>query len=279
LKAEVIQASRHPQWPEVQDLITLRLQIPTIVLAQFNKHTMIASNAGSMRAIPTKRVLRGVLAAPAFPPELGANKPGMTAGETIKHVWWARTLLWVAVYVYCAFAWALSALGGHKQWVNRLVSPFATSMVVATATREWWEWFLALRNNPGADPALREVAKDVAAVLEGAPVTALEFGEWHLPFDSDGDVRRSVARCARTSYSTFDRPDVESPVHEDWKLYNKLVLATPPHMTPTEHQGQAIPVNQDPSGRWGKKMGKGWICYRSVCEGLVEPANVGKVLA
>lgn len=57
------------------------------------------------------------------------------------------------------------------------------------------------------------------------------------PYTLTAMLKVSVARCARTSYMTFDGKRSEVP--DDLRLYNQLAGAEPIHASPLEHQ--AIP--------------------------------------
>jgi thymidylate synthase ThyX len=255
-------------------LTTMRLRIPKVVLAQFNKHTTLASNASSSRAIPTKRMIHAVLMSPYIPPEIGKNRGGMSAGEELSPNR-ARVVrgLWVGFsYVACAVAWLLARLGTHKQVVNRTLDPWSYAMVIATGNDRAWRHFFALRAHPDADPALRVVAEAAQVVYAQSHPVRLATGEWHLPYVNLRDysgagwllkaIKQSVARCARVSYSTFDSPQRQSNQAEDDALYRKLIGSEPMHATPTEHQACAV-LSSDQGGR----LGPGWMQHRKTLNG------------
>jgi hypothetical protein len=85
----------------------------------------------------------------------------------------------------------------------------------------------------------------------------LAAGEWHLPYITDVDridvschvlsdakdvdinevlKKISVGRCARVSYLNHD--GVRN-LHDDVKLYDRLVVQAPGHWSPLEHVAQA----------------------------------------
>lgn len=256
-------------------LTTMRLRIPKVVLAQFNKHTTIASNASSSRAIPTKRLIHAVLTDPYVPPEIGKNRAGMQSTEELdpRRAKVVRAVWLAMAYVACGAAWLLARLGAHKQVVNRVLEPWSFAMVVATGNDRSWRHFFALRAHPDADPALRRVAELAKVEYEKSVPMVLAPGEWHLPFVDLRQVgpgagwllraiRQSVARCARVSYSTFDAPKRQSTQDEDDALYQKLVGSVPMHATPTEHQACAVL-----SDNQGGRLGPGWMQHRKTLKG------------
>lgn len=252
-------------------LTTMTLNIPTCVLAQFNTHRMFSRNAASMRAIPTKRIVSTTLARP-YEPKWLSNKPGMQGGDPIKYPRIARFAWLAALRVAAFFVGVLARLGLHKQVVNRLLSPWSYTKVVVTGTDAAWANFLALRAEPHADPALQHVAFHAAFALANSTPRRLNLGEWHLPYwDSTsprGDqhpkqgITQSVARCARTSYATFDTPDRVSSFAEDLDLYDKLLENDPKHASPAEHQACAV-LSLDQGGN----LGPGWMQYRKTLIG------------
>lgn len=273
MNVEIIADSLHPF--NGTRLTTLRLKVPTVVLAQFGTHRMISKNAASMRAIPTRKILRAILDDPYIPPEIGSNKAGMQAGAPLSPT---RTRVVIATYLSlmlaaCGVAWFLSKLGVAKQVVNRVVSPWAFTTVVATANDRCWRHFFALRDHPDADPALRQVAAAAHKVWRQGKPKQLAIGEWHLPFvDLSGvppgkdwqirAIKHSVARSARTSYATFDDPTRVSTIGEDEKLYEKLVGSDPKHASPTEHQAWAVLADGI-----GANFGDGWMQHRHTIAG------------
>jgi hypothetical protein len=137
----------------------------------------------------------------------------------------------------------MSALGVHKQIVNRLTEPwmFITVLLTATEFDNWW----ALRCHPDAQPEIKWVADDMFRQYENGHPGRLNAGEWHLPlitWDDEmaglslDDLKKiSTGRCARVSYLTHDgRRD-----HlEDIKLHDRLLESN--HWSPFEHCAQAL---------------------------------------
>lgn len=274
--AEVIADSEHCV-AKFGRLTTMRLKVPTCVLAQFNTHRAFSRNAASMRAIPTARLLKAVWSDPYFPPELGRNRAGMQAGDELTpgRAKVVTVVLHAASIFAICVAWLLNRLGGHKQWVNRILAPFSFTQVVATGNDRAWRHFFALRNHPHADPAIRVVAEAAQAVYSKSKPVRLAAGEWHLPYVNLRDysgagwllkaIKQSVARCARVSYSTFGSP-TPSSLEADLDLYQKLLGgvygSSPPHASPAEHQACAVL-----SGDQGGNFGPGWMQHRKTLVG------------
>lgn len=177
-------------------------------------------------------------------------------------------------------------IGVTKQLCNRLLEPFMWHTVLVTAT-EWDNFFKLrcpnyhlyggnfkskkeflnssnrfakefedvefnaefFRNNNTSQAeihiqALAEAMWD--AYHESTPKN-LEEGEWHIPFNLDGDetsrhaltetgrIKIATARCARLSYMTFEgKIDYE----KDIALHDQLL--TNGHMSPFEHCARAM---------------------------------------
>ncbi len=228
-------------------ITTLRCRYPRFIHSEFMTHRMFSRNASSSRAIPVQRLIESVEMDPVFPSYWGKNQPGMQARErlspdaekvAIEH--WRE-----ACRSAVKSAKRLMELGAHKQIVNRLLEPFSYIFVLVTATE--WDNFLKLRDHPDAQPEMQELARKIKEEIKEAPLQKLNYGQWHLPFIEEGEKDQplellrmlSVARCARTSYYNNEG---KVPIHEeDVKLYDRLRLAKPPHLSPFEHQATPMP--------------------------------------
>lgn len=210
--------------------------------------------------------------------------------------------------------------GYHKQIVNRLVEPFSHIHVVITSTE--WDNFFGLRCHPDAQPEIRELANQVRMAMDSSSPVILKKGEWHLPFVTNEDwaqanmiavdnaalisveeeepvdtmhhgdtdalkilLKVSSARCARTSYRTFDGKI--STVQADIALCDKLTKSRPIHSSPFEHQGtpdekrEVMKFYRDEMDNWDMKHAtiteewdeaekhgnfEGFVQYRKVLE-------------
>jgi hypothetical protein len=212
-----------------------------------------------------------VLSNPAMPIAFAANKKGMQAGESFgplkqllcRVVW--RSACYAAVF----FATLMDKLNIHKQYANRILEPFSHITVVCSATD--FANFFALRCHKDAQPEIQALADRMYEIYEqGSPINLRE-GDWHLPFVDEFEImqeqiesrpapwnnliKKSVARCARVSYLTHDGKKPLSS--DDVNLYNRLLMATPIHASPAEHQAMATSDPELQSGNF-----RGWKQYR-----------------
>lgn len=255
--------------PSGSRLTTFKLSYPRFVHAEFMTHRAVSRNASSSRAIPVARVLDELEARPVTPWHWGRNAAGMQAREALDAgTRRACTAVWrLAARAAAKASREMMEFGLHKQIANRVTEPFQRMSVVASATD--WENFFALRCHPDAEPHIRDLAWAMAdAYYVGSRPRAVVDGDWHLPFVDDDEraelgastcVRLSVARCARVSYKNHDgsAPELE----RDLALYDRLVRDDggpwePGHMSPTEHQAQAL-SDMTASGNF-----RGWRQYR-----------------
>jgi hypothetical protein len=239
-------------------------------------HRVFSRNASSSRAIPIMTMLRRVWNDPAMPTYWGSNKPGMQAGAEIQG--WRRAvakLVWIAAgRMECAAAYLLHKLGVHKQIANRRTEADQYISVVITATE--YRGFFELRDHDMAMPEFRDLAAAMKAEMRNSIPKLLKTGQWHLPFITRAERKQmnlptllkvSTARCARTSYNRHD--GTPSPVSDDVKLHDGLVIDQPIHASPAEHQ-----VSYDGSGHvfdarldlQGNLRGNGIIQYRKLLE-------------
>lgn len=258
--------------PDGERISTLQLMYPRIIHAEFMTHRDFSRNASSSRAIPVERMLAQIEANPAMPVHWGKNQPGMQAYEEVDEQAKAEAKkLWIqGARDAVALSRRLQALGLHKQIANRVTEPYQFIKVVMTSTT-FANWF-ALRDHEAADPTIQDLAKCMDHVLMESKPRHLRWGEWHLPYEKSSDIvtieqqiKICTARCARVSY---DRHDGESDAMDvDFKLHDRLVKATPPHMSPAEHpavaiRGQFANFNGFASYRWQLErevcIGRGW---------------------
>lgn len=238
VSAEVIAFSAYKTKNQFNTLATMKLRYPLMIHAEFMTHRDFSRSASSMRAVPTERIIAQVEEDLAMPSEFGANKAGMQAGPEIAEAEAAR-LEWRQAAADAIYrAKRLSALGLHKQVINRILSPYAHISVVVTSSV--WQNFFDLRVSEFADPTMYELAEAMQRALYAETPRLLMPGQWHTPFVNDGtggeqDVLQSAAMCARVS---FLRHDGQRPT---WEENERLAarLLRDKHMSPFEHQARA----------------------------------------
>jgi thymidylate synthase ThyX len=269
-------------------LTTIEIEIPRIVLAEFNTHRALSRNSASSRAIPVEKMLHRVEEDPYIPEQWDRNGAGMQGHGPLDAAlareadeFWQR-----ACDDAVGHAQELLALGVHKQWANRPLEPFMWHTIVVTATE--WSNFFHLRNHPLAHPAIARTAAAMQATMEASTPTRLEFGQWHLPFvdERDKDLRMadkikvSTARCARVSYLTHD--GIRDP-QADIDLHDRLLASG--HMSPLEHAARPM-TRDDVVYSWNRTQGltgfdrsqidmtehfsgnfRGWTQYRKTIKG------------
>jgi len=226
-------------------LTTMQLMYPRFIHAEFMTHRVFSRNASSSRAIPIAKMIESVRKNPAMPIHWGKNQPGMQANEEVNayEMYRAKQIWLGAMDNACNSAQALHEFGVHKQVANRLLEPFQHIHVVVTATE--WDNFFALRDHPNAQPEFQKLAGQMHELYKTNQPLRVSYGDWHLPYtqESDGAVPvriiKSAASCARVSYTNHEGK--ESTPEEDSKLYLRLIMADPPHMSPVEHQAMAVP--------------------------------------
>ena len=248
-------------------ITTLQLKYPRFIHSELLTHRVFSRNASSSRAIPVKKMLAEVWNRPATPIHWGKNMAGMQAREELGAMRMGISkLLWRwSGRGMCAVVWLMDKVGLHKQVANRLLEPWQHIHVVVTATD--WENFFALRCHPDAQPEFQDLALKMRSAMESSIPVKRAVGDWHLPYVTTSEreelplkfaIEVSVARCCRVSY--LNHGGSVSKVGEDLRLYDRLVSATPPHMSPTEHQ--ATP------GLWDMRYANfmGWQSHRWVLE-------------
>lgn len=245
--------------PQGIPLTTYQLRYWRGIHSELMTHRVFSRNAGSSRARPSRAIIEQVRHDPWGPLHWGQNQPGMQADEQVQHVEHAKDRWHWAAQQAADAAQGMHDMGLHKQVVNRVLEPYTFIDVVLTAT-DFANWF-ALRDHKDADPTIRDLAAQMKDELIGTKRQELQPGEWHLPYIRPVDqqhaydylkrssitsdepsqaqimqvlLKMSTARCARISYQAFDGS--ESPIEKDVELFQKLLVSTPLHASPAEHQ-------------------------------------------
>lgn len=261
-------------------ITTLQLRYPRFIHAEFLTHRNFSRNASSSRAIPTAALIEQVRTNPAMPVHWGKNQPGMQAREELASEWERDQVKehWLAAASKAAAtAQSMLTIGAHKQIVNRILEPFLHIDVVVTSTD--FTNFFALRDHPDAQPEMQELARAMRRAIDESIPEQLGDDDWHLPYvfaneieaavdgplsndqpeDWDLLLKLSTARCARVSYLKHDQS--APSIHDDLRLYGRLVGSEPRHASPCEHQ--ATPF-ADPKQR--SRNFVGWLQYRELVE-------------
>lgn len=266
-------------------LITYVLKYPRFIHSEFMTHRMFSRNASSSRAIPFEKQMKMIEEDMAMPLEFRTNQKGMQAGAALSPgLQQAAIDNWkLAGKRAIEIAKDLASIGVHKQYVNRLVEPFAHISVVVTGTE--YSNFFALRHHKMAQPEIAELAKLMWIAYKTNQPYELQAGCWHLPFvtteeianeftaqntteiDWSNLIKKSVARCARVSYNNHD--GTSSTFEQDCALYDRLLKSQPIHASPAEHQAKAFPrINEfgSPTTICISGNFRGWTQYRKTLE-------------
>ena len=230
-------------------LTTLVVNMPRIILAEFNTHRVFSRNSASSRAIPVEKRIKMIEEDPYIPLQFGRNKSGMQSTEILEEseAVVARQEWIKAMHSAIGHARELAKLEVHKQFANRLLEPFSPHTVIVSSTE--WENMYALRIHPDAQPEFHKVAAAIHAARDASYPEGIDHGEsyWHLPLiDRTSDdaklslmdqIKVSAGRCARVSYVTHD--GVRDP-SKDIELHDRLLSSG--HMSPLEHQATPLRV-------------------------------------
>jgi thymidylate synthase ThyX len=247
-------------------LTTWLLTYNRYIHSEFNTHRMFSRNASSSRAIPIQKMIDAVMTNPAMPVFWGKNQSGMQAYEELDNTALRQfrmvfgedgtrrminftdrataELDWLEARDYAVSSVKkLMEVGLHKQLANRLLEPWMHITVVMSATE--LENFFSLRAHPAAQPEFQKLAYMMLDLYQQSVPTQTAKDQWHIPFGDkmpespfltlNQQLKVATARCARTSYLTFDG---EMNVDKDYEIHDKL--STSGHWSPFEHCAQAL---------------------------------------
>lgn len=243
-----------------QEIATLSVTLPRLVLAEFNTHRVLSRNSASSRAITIDKFIANVIEKPFLPVYWGKNQSGMQASVELspdeivvaQNIWLdARDKMIESVR-------KLQELGVHKQISNRLLEPWFYTTILVTATT--WSNFFKLRCHKDAQPEIRKAAECMRDALNQSVPKKLKVGEWHIPFGDkfvDGlsieeKLKVATARAARVSYLNFEG---KIEYQKDFELHDSLKNSG--HWSPFEHCAKLAPGPFTQSGNF-----RGWIQYR-----------------
>lgn len=273
--------------PDGVRLTTFEATFPRFILAEVNTHKMISKSSASSRAIPVKKRIDMILADPFVPEQFGKNRPGMQAGDPLDgEVALKSRDCWLqAMEESLVQASKLAEFEVHKQIANRLLEPFAWHTALLTATE--WQNFFNLRCHKDAQPEFQTIARMMRGAYEGSLPSAVNYGEWHLPYVNPGEefdalalggpdglvddetvALVSAARCARLSYLTQDGVRDQK---KDLALATDRLLPSG-HMSPFEHVARPAGYDdrrgmrfdygyEDPAVGWSGNF-RGWVQLR-----------------
>lgn len=236
---------------------------------QFDTWLEFSRSSSSNRALAPTKIREEVLKNP-FVPDFRRRSKGMVPSDeplSEKDLEEAR-FWWLSARNYALMCFEqFDNIPVHKQWRNRLLSPFQWITTVMTANDEMWQHWFDLRNHKDAQDEFQIIARMVQDEYKNSrPETRTEhtpYISWMEANQLDIDTRRqiSVARCARTSYL---RQGEMFSINEDLELYERLWRSqidpnTKPHAAPYEHVAFA---SDDPMTRSGNY--RGWYQLRKV---------------
>ena len=236
-------------------ITTFELEYPRFIHAELLTHRLFSRNSASSRAIPVSKIIEQVRNNPAMPIHWGKNQAGMQAKEQLTGVdLESAKIRWLESARNAAdSAEEMSARGGHKQWVNRILEPYQIMKVVLTSTD--FDNYFWLRDHADAQPEILHLAKLMKAEYESSIPEHLIIGQWHLPYvrtlvlsdppslsmqryyDETGTqitleqaIKISCSSCAQVSYRKLD-----TSLEKAEDLYKRLVESEPVHASAFEH--------------------------------------------
>ena len=284
ISAKIIADSINEQGKRIT---TFELEFHRYILSEMNTHRVASKNTASSRAIPIKKVIEQVRSNPAIPIYFGSHQAGMQSGKEldVEAKEKAKQLWLESAEQACKTAEQLTALGGAKEWVNRILEPYTFIKQVFTSTE--YNNFFALRDSEYAQPEIRDLARKMKALYETGKPKFLKKGYWHLPyvkteecdnqqlyFDYNGNqinleqaLKLSASLVAQTSFRLQNSSQEKA---ED--IFKKLIESKPVHASPTEAQAMSWDSSKhvgwtqfhNNNGLPGSGNLQGWIQYRQL---------------
>ena len=277
-------------------ITTYELEYHRYIHGEVMTHRLFSRNAMSSRAVPVAKMIEQ---SNTVPIHFGKNQAGMQADFEHEDIEAGKEFWEEAKHNAIETAANLTALGFHKQVVNRLLEPFQMMKIVLTATE--FENFFWLRCDKDAQPEIQELAHLMFECREESEPELLKAGEWHTPYvehfrASDGDalleyhvanvavtaeeaIAISSSCCAQVSYRNID-----NSFEKAMKVYERLgVGSNKIHASPFEHVAKPVEFFEEPhpadeyfmqdgvthvdrySNPWSGNF-KGWVQHRQLLD-------------
>ena len=275
IKADVILDTINPKGRISDRALTLILSLPTMVDAEVEKHSRLATNSSSSRAIgfPITKLQES----PYYPTEVYHPATTMHGKERLSDAEYQEFHKALkSIYDHTLETLTPFKDKVHKQHLNRYLTPFAMQTKVVTANYDAYMAALDLRLPEQADPNIRQLAEVMQAAIEKSTPAVADL---HIPFISGEEFseysildlcKASAGRLARSSYGNHDKlEDMETSVARA----DRLIKFS--HVSCMEHQLldlEAFPkgiTHKDDEGNVYSGRIRGWSQYRKILwEGL-----------
>ena len=241
MSAKIILDTENPVF--IERVLTMELEFPKFILAEFSKHRNISFNTSSSRAIPVSKMLETI---DEYPVNFQWTKkgPGMSGERLDKDSPTFKNADDIAMEIrnfLIKKVRQLDAIGIHKQHANRFLETFQTVKVVATANLTTWLNFLWLRIDEAVQPEMITLAKEIKEAIDNSTPILLDENQWHIPYVHGLEeyedlnlldkLKVSASCCAQVSYRKLD-----TSIEKSIDIFNKLVGGEKLHATPFEHQ-------------------------------------------
>lgn len=251
ISAEVVAHSLSPQGEE---LLSMLVTFPRIILAEVNTHRMLSKNTSSSRAIPFLKMVETVETNPFVPIAWQKNHSGMQGTEY--HTETRHNIAgWLRARDSAIREAKLLANNCDvtKQLTNRLLEPFMWTTMLITGSKSGWENFFRLRcpsyefgsmpgekfksqkdacnashwanrlldlewlqaNTGQAEIHIMDLAEKIWDAKNESTPKQLKVGEWHIPFED---------KITRFSTLTLDETTSISEL-ENNILHNKIFIS------------------------------------------------------
>lgn len=227
--------------PDGEILSTFQLIAPQICQNQLIRHRVFSLSILSKRAIGKQRVANDKL---FLPTDVRYNQSGMSGDKQLTEEDYNIFKEWYLNLEQRTLA-SLNELqiDIHKQTINRLVEQFRYFGCILTSTSKGLDNFFSLRIAKDSQPEIFDLAVKMKTAYDEAPFQNLNWGEWHIPFESDADtlenkIKVATTRAARTSYGLYEN---SRKMTTDEEIVFANTLVENKHMSPLEHCAMAMP--------------------------------------
>ena len=145
IKAEIVAHSINEQGDE---LISVLVTLPRIILSEMNTHRMLSKNTSSSRAIPFKKMVESIQNDPFIPIAWQEDHKGMQGTKYLDPVFAKQAEQeWLIARDYALSIAGQMNSSTHvtKQLCNRLLEPFMWTTMLITGPKSGWDNFFHLR--------------------------------------------------------------------------------------------------------------------------------------
>lgn len=263
----------HSVDPRGNELLSVLVTFPRIILAEVNTHRMLSKNTSSSRAIPFNKMVQSIMENPFTPIAWQKSHSGMQGSEYFSSKEVERLesewLLSRDRAVESAVKMKHASLNNElltKQLCNRLLEPFMWTTMLITGSKEGWDNFFELRCNSYILEEYNEYDEVISTnILKSRKEIISKYPNWYIRKDDQKRFGKFTKDMTDLEWLQFGEGQAEIHIMDlAEKIYDALNESTPKKLKPGEYH---IPFEDKITGPFTYEVdGKKWVLSKDMLE-------------